>query len=77
MNSWALPAIPGNCCLGGGPSSADFSEVPLPLRASQGCCWAGLEFGLSLRTNHRWRMQPQPLLRFSQLQYLLALCGCL
>lgn len=25
----------------------------LPLRASQGCCWAGLEFGLSLRTNHR------------------------
>lgn len=45
----------------------------LPLRASQDCCRAGLEFGLSLRTNHRWGMQPQPLLGLPQLQHLPSL----
>lgn len=34
----------------------NFPEVLLPLQASLGCgrLLGGLEFGLSLRTNHRW-----------------------
>lgn len=53
VNSWGPPSDSWKLLGWAVPSSADFPQkLPLPCWASQGCCWAGLEFGLSLKTNH-------------------------